>query len=539
MSANLKSVPPTGLSQTAQAFLEARGLDPELCEKLGLTSGRRRDGHEWLLFPYERNGALIVHKLRRIDEKRFDQHPAGAEQIFWREDAIGDAGLADQPLVITEGEFDAIAAIQAGYWRSVSVPGGAPAKPADDVEDARASPRFACLRAAWTQLETAREIILAVDGDANGIALRSDLTALLGPARCKFVTYPEGCKDLNDVLREQGAEGVKAVLSGARWTNVAGVYEIDELPPLPPLTVWRPQVFEPIDKLIPICPGHVSVWTGLAGDGKSTLVNAVVWTMADRYNLRICAAPFESTPQREYMEDLIAFRSGRAVGDQFTPATVEDITEARAWARKHITFLYADGFNGPGGGEMIDATVDWFVQAATTAVVRHHCRLVVLDPWSQIDHDMESREREDQYVRRVLKRFKVFARTFDVHVAIVAHPAKPKRNADGTYPIPEGYDISGASHWKNAPDVGVTVYRDPPLIEDPENEGEMIPDPKSTRVLIKVWKVKFHRSMNRTGEAYASCDYRTGRYRSAEHWEETTHTRKHEPQETPRLRYDD
>lgn len=539
MSASLKSVPPSGLSPSGIAFLKARGLDPDLCERLGLTSGRRRDGYEWLLIPYERDGQTVVHKMRRIDEKQFSQHPAGAEQIFWRRDCIADPGIADQPLVITEGELDAIAAIQAGYWRTVSAPGGAPAQPAEDVEDARNSPRFYFMREAAPALEAVREIILATDADASGIALRTDLIAMLGPARCRFVTYPEGCKDLNDVLRLKGEEGVREAIDGARWVNVAGVYNIDELPALPPLTVWRPQVLEAIDKLIPICPGHVSVWTGLAGDGKSTLVNAVMWTLAERYKLRICAAPFESTPQREYMEDLIAFRSGRMVGDQFNPATAEDIAEARAWARKHITFLYADGFAEPGKGELIDATVDWFVQAAQTAIVRFGCRLIVLDPWSQIDHEMDSREREDQYVRRTLKRFKVLARTFDVHVAIVAHPAKPKRNADGTYPVPEGYDISGASHWKNAPDLGVTVYRDPPWVQDPDGEeGDLIQDPNSPRVLVKVWKVKFHRSMNRTGEAYASLDFRTGRYHSAEHWEERTYARPSQPAQ-PRLYNDD
>ena len=514
------------LSPAAQAFLEARGLDPDLCERLGLTSGQDRAGAEWISIPYERNGVRVNRKFRRIDQKAFRQD-TGGEQIFWRMDCLADAGLADEPLIITEGEFDAMAAIQAGFWRTVSVPGGAPAQAGEDAEDLRASARFAFLRASQAALEPVREIIIAADGDAPGIALRADLTAMLGPARCKFVTYPEGCKDLGDVLRTEGEEGVKRVIERAQWVNVAGVFTLDELPPLPPLTVWRPQVLQAVDDLIAICPGHVSVWTGLAGDGKSTLVNAVMWTLAERYKLKICAAPFESTPQREYLEDLIAFRSGRAVGDRFTPATAEDIAEARQWARNHIVFLYADGVAEPGKGELINATIDWFVQSAAAAVVRHGCRIIVLDPWSQIDHELDRSEREDQYVRRVLKAFKSFARAHDVHVAIVAHPAKPKRNADGTYPVPEGYDISGASHWKNAPDLGVTVYRDPPLIEDPDNEGEMIPDPNSTRVLVKVWKVKFHRSMNRTGEVYAAVDYRTGRYRSAEHWEERTFSKKY------------
>lgn len=511
-----------GLSATATAMLEARGLDADLCERIGLTSGSDRAGSEWIAFPFERNGVRVNRKFRSVEGKRFRQDPGG-EQILWRYDCIADVGLADQPLIITEGELDCVAAIQAGFWRTVAFAAGAPAGAHDD-QDLRASSRYTSIRD--TILDGVGEIIIAVDADTAGVALRTDLTALLRPARCKFVTYPSACKDLGDVLREYGAEKVREVLEGARWVNVAGVYLPSELPPLSPLTVWRPRIFSPIDDLIPICPGHVSVWTGLAGDGKSTLVNACMWSLADHYGLRIAAAPFESTPQREYLEDLVAFRCGRAIGDPFEPATSEDIAAARDWEEKHIVFLNADGYAKPGQSEWIDATLEWFAQAAETAVRRFGCRIVVLDPWSQIDHEQNSHEREDQYVRRSLKGFKRLARELDIHVAIVAHPAKPKRNADGGYPVPEGYDISGAAHWKNAPDLGVTAYRDPPKIEDPNNEGEMIPDPKSTRVLVKVWKVKFHRAMNRPGEVYASLNPRTGRYSSPEHWEGMTHAKR-------------
>jgi twinkle protein len=503
------------MSPASQQFLATRGLDADLCERLGLVSGPDQSGCEWIAFPFERNGVRVNRKFRSVDAKRFKQDKGG-EQILWRFDCITDAGLADQPLIVTEGEFDAIAAIQAGYWRTVAFAQGAP-QDAKAEHDLRASPRYASIISADAALKDVKEIILAVDADAPGIQLRSDLVSLLGAARCKFVTYPAGCKDLNDVLLQHGEEGVQKVIDGARWVNVAGVFLPDELPALPPLRVWRPSVYGPINDLLPICPGHLSVWTGLAGDGKSTLVNAVMWTLALRYDLRIAAAPFEATPQREYFQDLVAYLTGRAVGDDHNPASPEDEEEARAFWRKHIVFLNPDGYDEK--GELINATIEWFLDAADTAVRRYGCRVIVLDPWSQIDHEPGGYEREDQYVRRVLKGCKRFARERDVHVAIVAHPAKPKRNADGTYPIPEGYDISGAAHWKNAPDLGVTVYRDPPLIEDPDNPGEMIPDPKSTRVLVKAWKVKSHRMMNPTGEVYASFDKRTGRYSSPERWE--------------------
>lgn len=502
---------PSGLGSKAREWLEARGLDSELCEKQGLASRPSRDGaSEVLIIPFEKDGRIVNRKYRDLAEKRFSQ-VAGGEQIFWRRDVLKDAGLADQPLVITEGEMDALAAIQAGFWRTVSVPAGAPNTPLEG----RGSAKYGFLDDARIDLDPIKEIILAVDGDGPGTALLSDLTSLLGPARCRFVSYPPGCKDLNDVLREKGAADVKRCLDEARWVNVAGVYKLSDLPPLPDLKIWRPNIHKPIDKIIPICPGHISFWTGIAGHGKSTLLNAVMWSIADKEGVKIAHGAFESTPQREYLQDFIAFHTGFPVGD--VAQSKDKIMAARDWVEDHIVFLNSDGYAAPKSDEWIDATLDWFINAATTAVVRHGCRIIILDPWSQIDHERENHEREDEYIRRALKRLKIFARAFDVHVAVVAHPTKPHRDKDGLYVMPEGYEISGAAHWYNFADLGVTVHRDPPIID--LGDGERGPDPKSSRVLIRVWKVKFHRVMNPTGDAYASLQRNTGRYVSAESWD--------------------
>lgn len=514
----------SALSASAEAFVKARGLTAELCERLGLTSGVDRAGLEWLCIPYERDGLRVNRKFRRIDEKAFRQDKGG-EQIFWRQDCIADAGLADQPLVITEGEFDAVAAIQAGYWRAVSLPGGGGS--AGPSGEARTNGKYACIEAAGAALDAVKHIIIATDDDAVGVATLSDLTSLLGPARCQFVKYPKGCKDLNDVLREHGEEGVRKCIDGARWIRVVGVHKFRDLPPLPPLQLWWPEVHEPINKLLPICPSQVSVWTGIPTHGKSSLLNAVAWSLArSTSGLRIAHGTFESTPQREYFDDVVGFLTG-VPGDK---ATIEQRERVADWLDANVIFLVTDGYAAPGKEDFFDATLEWFFEAARTAVVRHGCRIVILDPWSQIEHARSASEPETNYVQRSLRRAKQFARTFDVHVAIVAHPTKQRKLDDGTYAMPEGYDISGSAHWFNGVDLGVTIHRAPPLIPEmdgDETTGEWIPDPKSSRVLIRVWKKKNHRVMGKPGDAYASFDSNTNRYSAAEHWEERTYPKKH------------
>jgi twinkle protein len=491
----LREVERPRLTAKGRDWLSRRGLDSELAESLGLTSGELTPGGaEWIKVPLERDGVLVNWILKHTEtgESRLRR---GAELLLWREESITDAGLADQPLIITEGPWDALAAIQAGFWRTCSMPNGAPQKASDAPETAQ---RYRCLDRPG--MGAVREIIIAADGDAAGHALLTDMTHLLGPARCRFLAYPAGCKDLNDVLLAHAVDGVRRTIEAAKWSNVAGVYKRCELPPLAPLTIWRPDLPMDAARLIPLCPGHVSVWTGVASFGKSTLLNACAWSIAERHGLVIAHGAFETTPQREYMEDLIAFRTGCAVGDRDMPTG--GVEDALRWADDHLVFINADGAGAPQSDDLVDATLDWFISCAVTAIVRHGARIVILDPWSQLDHDMEGGEREDQYVRRALKRLKMIARTHDCHIAIVAHPRKPRRDADGGYEVPEGYDISGSAHWFNGADLGVTAHRAGTAAQP-------------NRVLIRVWKVKNHRMMNVTGEAHVLLDSRTGRYSSS------------------------
>jgi twinkle protein len=119
-------------------LLEARGFDIEILENLGIESSTKL-GPDTIGIPYFEQATIINHKYRTVaGEKRFCQE-SGAKPIFWNNDRISDETLKEQPLIITEGEFDAIAAIQSGFGRVVSVPNGAPK---DEGQDAGARYKF-------------------------------------------------------------------------------------------------------------------------------------------------------------------------------------------------------------------------------------------------------------------------------------------------------------------------------------------------------------------------------------------------------------
>jgi twinkle protein len=213
------------ISERHAKILEARGFDIELMERLGIESSSRL-GRDCIAIPVMQGGVRINTKYRTIaGEKRFSQEP-GARQIFWNVDRISDETLFGQPLITTEGEMDAIAAIQSGFGRVVSVPNGAPAS---ELGADRQAERYRFIDEAPKALADCKEIILATDSDGPGIALLNDMALRLGRARCKWTKYPRGCKDLADVLKTFGQRGVVETINRALWMEIDGLYRMSEL----------------------------------------------------------------------------------------------------------------------------------------------------------------------------------------------------------------------------------------------------------------------------------------------------------------------
>ena len=103
-------------------FLDGRGLDPELASQMGWHEKAGKTGAA-VAIPYSRNGELLGHKYRLIGDKRFFSDK-GWERDLWNVDVLKDPTLSNQPILITEGEMDALSCIQAGHVRTVSIPDG-------------------------------------------------------------------------------------------------------------------------------------------------------------------------------------------------------------------------------------------------------------------------------------------------------------------------------------------------------------------------------------------------------------------------------
>lgn len=439
-------------------WLEQRAIDPMLAEAFGLTT-RKDNGAAWLVVPYTESGEPVNHKWRQTQEKRHKMD-IGAPLLLWNADVLKSPQVREGkvPLVITEGEWDALAAIQAAEAYAVSVPNGAPAQPTENLDQAR---RYDWVDRHASDLAQIKQFIIAADNDEAGQNLRSDLVGLLGADRCKFVEYPEGCKDLNEVLIKHGPERVAACLLHAKPFPVQGLYRVSDFPDKGKVRSF-PVGVGPLEDYIQIVPGTFTVLTGYANSGKSTLMNQIIACQIFKH-FPVCVASFETDVKPILVNGIAGALLSCEPWDvhkhpkrQAAMDCIED--------RLHIISQNVD--------EDLEMNLDKFLELCRVAVTRYGVKMIVLDPWNELEHKRNRDETETDYIGRAIRAIKRFAKLHDVAFWVVAHPTKPH---DGVKKIPGLYDISGSANWANKADYGLTYYR---------------PDPKENLAKILISKVR-------------------------------------------------
>lgn len=425
------------IAEKHRDWIEARGISVELAEKLGLETVKE-DGAAWLRVPYVKAGVVVNHKYRLTSDKRHKMD-RGAPLGLFNHDCLLEK--SDQPVVITEGEWDAITAIQLG-WRAVSVPNGAPVEASDDPG---AEKRYAYLWDARRQLNDVARFIIATDGDAPGIALRHDLIALLGPVRCAFVEYPDGTKDLNEVLIKHGSEAVAQCLNNAKTVPVAGLHKLSDFPNQPPLPMTDLQI-PGLEGSFGLVPATFSLITGYAGHGKSSLTMKMIANLIAA-GTRVTIASFETLPKPILERRLMAALDERAEHDP----TIWRNYDAVRILHDRLTVIA----NTPDEEHELD--LDALIDLMETAVARHESKLCVIDPFNEIEHKRLRDETETEYVGRFIRTVKRFCHRTGCAVWLVAHPRKP--HTDGNPRPPSLYDLAGSANFANKADYGLVVHR--------------------------------------------------------------------------------
>ena len=425
--------------------LERRGLSVETAVRLGWRPCAGPTDDLWIAIPIIDQGKVVGRKYRTITGKKTFAQDKGTPQILYNIDCLRDPKLAGYPLVITEGEMDALAAIQCGYPKTVSVPGGAPDHDAEGKY-------WHYLEHAQPLLKEQRPIVLAVDADHNGKVLEAGLAQRLGKSRCQVLEYPTG-KDLNDVLLTLGREALRRVVSLARYVPLPGLLRLSDIPERPPKRA--------LDTCIPGLESHLRlrrgdliVVTGPPGHGKSTFVNNLVCNMAWHWQAKIAMASMEQAIVPDLRRVLRSYRAECL--EKYMSADQRDTADQ--WIDEHFFFLQAD--------EGEDMTLRWLLERFAAARQRHDAGICVIDPWNEVSiADKDQDWTTEQFISQSLRLVKSFARTHDVTIVIVAHPRKLGRDKNGKVPKPNLWDIADSAAWANRCDAGIVIYR-PSMLEN-------------------------------------------------------------------------
>jgi len=394
-----------------------------------------------MVFPYTRDGELINVKYISIDRHKGGKPPyqeSQCEPCLFGWQAITQNA---REVFITEGEIDAMTMYQYGYPAlSVPIGGGGGGK------------QLGWIESEFDRLARFDVIWLCMDDDTTGHAAIDEIINRIGAHRCRVVELPK--KDANDCLKADITKSVIDECVKAAYTKdpselrSAADYAEDVIREFYPpdnaiagfCTPWIK-----LQKTLMFRPGEVTLIAGYTGHGKSAGVGHLT-LHAVAHGARACVASMEFKPQRWLMR---LARQASGVEEPSTPF----IRQIHEWYRDRMWVFDVVG----------TAKHERMLEVFEYARRRYGITLFVIDNLTKLDIDLDDYNGQ----RRFIDKLTDFAKTFDVHVFLVAHTRKSHDDSK-----PGGrMDVKGSGALTDLVDTVLIWWRNRAKEESIRNEG--------------------------------------------------------------------
>ena len=458
-------------------WFKTRGISPETLNDLNVTQGEEympQSGQKenTIQFNYIMGDELVNVKYR--DGRKNFKLYKGAEKIFYNINSI----VGYDWCVITEGEMDVLALHEAGIKNVISVPNGATLN----------SNNLDYLDNCIDYFEDKEKIILAVDADEAGQALRYEFIRRLGAEVCYLVDF-NGNKDANDFLIEHGAEELRKIITTSTQVPLEGVSTLKDIEA--ELLDFVHNGFKPgfqvglenFDNIFSTYTSQFITVTGIPSSGKSDFVDQMCIGYNKNYGWKTAYASPENKPNFLHAHKLI-----RKTWEGMP--TKDDIGSDK-W--KQVTNHINDNYYFI---DMDRYTLEDVLRKGAELVKRKGIKCLVIDPFNKIRDVNCKTEDVNRYTMEYLTKIETFAKKYDVLVMVVAHPTKMYRDKEGKMEEPTMYSIKGGGEWYDASYHGLLVHR----------------DYEAKTVKVKVLKVKFQNLGENQAEAHFNWEPKSGSY---------------------------
>jgi len=423
-------------------------------------------------FNYYKDSRLINVKFR--DAAKNFKLVKDAERIMYGLDHL----IGKNEVIIVEGEMDKLAFYEAGYKNCVSVPNGASNLKMEYLKDFP---------------ENLDKVYIAVDNDEPGQKLQEELSRRIGRDICYRVTYPDGCKDINDVLIQHNKDVVKDCINRAQSYPLEGVLSVNDfdvdIDLLYENGLNRGSIVghNTFDNLFSFASSQLTVITGIPTHGKSNFLEHLAMRLSAQHGWKFGVFSPEHYPMQLHFSVLAEKLIGKSFRKitRYDRMTKNELHLAKNFISEHFHWIRPDG----------DVyKIDAILEAAKGLIRRYGINALIIDPYNKIDANIGG-ENETNFINKFLTKLTIFKQKYDIHIFLVAHPRKMQKQDNGMYDIPTLYDVAGSANFYNQVDNGITVYRDFKQ--------------QLTRVLVQ--KVKF-RHIGELGESQFKYNLQNGRY---------------------------
>jgi len=472
--------PPWGTTEIytkVEEWFKTRGISKQTLQDLNVGEGdefmpQTGKKEKTIQFNYMMGDQLINIKYR--DGRKNFKLYKGAEKVFYNINSV----VGYDWCVIVEGEMDVLALHEAGIKNAISVPNGATLN----------SNNLSYLDNCIDYLDDKTKIIIAVDADEAGQALKNEFIRRLGAEVCYIVDF-NGNKDANEFLTEHGADKLKSAIHAAKQVpleNVTTLYDIqDELKDFVK-NGFKPgfQVgLENFDKIFSTYTGQFITVTGIPSSGKSDFVDQMVVGYNKNYEWKTAFASPENQPTYLHAHKLMR----KTWQDMPLPGDIGGDKWNQVADHVNDNYFFID---------MDKYSLESVLRKGAELVKRKGIKCLVIDPFNKVRDTNAHSDDVNRYTMDYLAKIETFCRKYDVLVFIVAHPTKMYKGQDGKIEEPTMYNIKGGGEWYDASYHGLLVHRDY--------------EAKTTKV--KVLKVKFQNLGENGGESFFTWEPRSGSF---------------------------